>query len=254
MIAVNTLNIPSAFTANTGTNASGLMRLLFVNQWVEVASGQFADILEGYGSRVYIVDTSTADCPATDHAKILPQNILINPSFEESVNVGWPFGYEAYMGADHGATFFRDASHSAHGRYSAKMVTPSSERGLHIELVPILLCGDMSGTDTTVPPCSPTAGGQRASISLWAIGQTAGLQLSVGGMDNGVGSVFTSTVCSLTLGWSPCQPPSFAVPNGTGSSYLRVWVELVSVGTAWIDLVQATVTMMKTDVVAHVGS
>ena len=48
-----------------------------------------------------------------------------------------------------------------------------------------------------------------------------------------------ATVCSVTNSWERCALPTFALPNRTAT--LRVWVELLSAGTVWIDLAQLAV-------------
>ena len=126
---------------STGLNYSGDVSVLFVHQWVRASDGFFEDMIDGFGTRVYTIGVKSCP-PASADAVLHPSNILINPSFEESVNVGWPLGYEAYDGGDHGATAFQDGSRSAHGRYSMRLTTPLRDRGLHLLLTPVLLCGD----------------------------------------------------------------------------------------------------------------
>ena len=50
-----------------------------------------------------------------------------------------------------------------------------------------------------------------------------------------------ATVCKVTSAslWQRCAVPTFALPNRTAT--LRVWVELLSAGTVWIDLAQLAV-------------
>ena len=68
--------------------------MLFEQRQVSINGGQLRDTLAAFGSAVYVLGATP--CPTAPDAGVQPTNILINPSFELTVNVGMPFGYEAY--------------------------------------------------------------------------------------------------------------------------------------------------------------
>ena len=92
LMLVNTLNEYQPFTAPVP--GSGSATALFENRQVTIGSGHLHDTLAPFGSAVYVLGASP--CPTAPTAGVQPTNILINPSFELTVNVGMPFGYEAY--------------------------------------------------------------------------------------------------------------------------------------------------------------
>ena len=238
VLLANTLNEPTAVRVSVEPSSmySGAATVLFEQRQVAVKLGAFDDVVDGYGSRVYSL--GEPHCPAHSSAGIIKSNLLVNPSLEESVNAGWPLGFEAYDHGDHGATMFRDGSRSTHGRYSARLTTPTPGRGLHISLAPVASCGE----DADGAIRNECQDGLLAELWLYAVAQKPGLQLTLGAMHSAAPYIFppqSSTVCNLSTTWAKCSVPVFSLPNST--TQIGVWVELLSAGTAWIDLVQLTV-------------
>ena len=86
-----------------------------------------------------------------------------------------------------------------------------------------------------------------------AVGAQPGLQLSIGLLnEHNATDVMTSSLCTLTASWAACAIASFDVPTLSSATRdttslpalvsARVWIELLSAGTAWVDLVQLVVS------------
>ena len=86
----------------------------------------------------------------------------------QSVNVGWPIGFEAFDQGDHGSTMFTDASRSAHGRHSVRLVTPTAERGLFVNAVEVMHCA-AEDFEQVLPKCQPGLVGE-LSVMVVSLG------------------------------------------------------------------------------------
>ncbi|MCP3929989.1 MAG: hypothetical protein GY705_12920, partial [Bacteroidetes bacterium] len=108
ILAVNTKNQPAPFSLNLENiefPGNGNLRLLFENRSIECDKSGFKDIIDGHGTRVYLLEIP----PNEKEARIQKHNLFINPGFEICASPGVPQG--CYAGSDQqpiydGSTYF----------------------------------------------------------------------------------------------------------------------------------------------------
>jgi hypothetical protein len=168
--------------------------------------------------------------------KILPENLLVDPGFEESPVPGIPSACYARIGSDRGATYFTDSRVPFQGFYSLRLTTPENKHGVNLSFYPVLLNKNHSYT-----------------LSVWA---KAAKQLLITEKKGFFYKLFhkkedpeesmkfvmslsglETTVFDLTTGWE-----RYALNVGIQSEKdnLRYGprIELISRGTAWFDLLE----------------
>lgn len=196
-------------------------RQVFENREIECNKGQIKDILSPMGTGVYKIDLEPT--PST----VARGNLLVNPSFEESVEAGEIIGGAGGAGG-RGATLFPDPRIAYDGEFSLRLHNPFPNAGASRHLFPI----DNESDRTYI-------------LSVWA--RTDARSLAV---NRSKGKKMTFKLYLHTLGeqeyelteeWKRyelvCPPKEFIRTHHGGASGA---ITLVSEGTAWFDLAQIT--------------
>ncbi|MDT8393298.1 MAG: chitobiase/beta-hexosaminidase C-terminal domain-containing protein [Bacteroidales bacterium] len=128
VVAVNTVNepLPFSFTMN-GLPYRGSAKLLFEDRRVTVFDGRVEDIIDAFGTRIYEIRYKTS---AKKGARVHPQNMIVDGSFEDITGIGIPASCYAIPGGDKGATCFIDSRSAARGLHSLRMTTPTRNEGM----------------------------------------------------------------------------------------------------------------------------
>jgi hypothetical protein len=212
IIAVNNENTPKALSLNTDTAETSEAQLWFENRTVPFENGHINDIIDAYGTRVYlIVNKSTTD----------KSNMTLNPSFEKITSPGLAMGsnvtYTSRQKADNGATFFIDPRQSVDGMFSLRLVTPADSAGNKIRLVPMVM-----------------SNGNSYTVSIWAKAKPAEsmptFRLAMDAMEQ------THTY-TLTPDW---KKYNFTFRAPVSSTNVILTLDLIQQGTAWFDMLQVS--------------
>jgi hypothetical protein len=100
--------------------------VLFENRGIVMVDGVLEDMIDGYGTRVYRIDTRLKP----DQVKgFQPGNLAVDPGFEDLSNVGVPAACYAYNGYDPGSTYFIDSRRHYQGEHSLRMNNPLEKPG-----------------------------------------------------------------------------------------------------------------------------
>lgn len=211
VLAANVENRPLSVEFTLARAWSGEAKVVFENRSVPVTRGKWSDVIDAFGTRVYQlqVEPLPADLAALD-----PRNLVVNPSFEESHNVGSPDGAYISYGADKAASRFVDPRTAAHGRQSMRLHTPREGQGIAVAPFPIVL--------------TP---GKRYRLSVWAKGEREGMKFSLS-LDAVSGDAAQHT---LTTDWHEYAVEFTASPN---AGRMSPSLTLISSGTAWFDALQ----------------
>ena len=214
LIVLNKNKIPKNFLLNTeGLKLPLSGKVLFEDRGIELRkNGRLQDIIEGYGRRVYWFDKK-AEIPPN---KIQNQNLLLDPSFEESLVPGTPAACYFKLRGDRGAHAQLDTRIAVDGRHSLRLTTPAYDNGLDVSLFPVQL-----------------KKGQAYALTFWAKARQPNKKLYA---RIGLGEERTFNLSSY---WQSYQWVFTA--NGqeaTRNSKTSIILSLLSKGVAWIDLVQ----------------
>ena len=134
ILAVNTENRPLSVSFRLqGIPFSGNGDVLFENRRIRVRNGSFQDEIDALGTRVYMIPFETAPEEAWD---IDPNNLMVNPSFEENPSVGTPAGCYVRVNGERGSTYFVDSRVAHHGRHSLRLITPREGEGVELAFFP----------------------------------------------------------------------------------------------------------------------
>lgn len=220
VIAANKENIPKSFQVSLeksrpGASHSSKAILWFENREIAMHDGMIEDIIDALGTRVYLVK---GDRPVN----VMPVNkgnLTINPGFETIVSPGLPIGSntrKSFPGKyEKGASFFADPRQAVEGMFSLRLVTPVDSASQKIRLLPVVLKEKTS-----------------YAISFWA---KAKAQERRPVFRIGLDRPATERTFTLSEDW---QNYSFFVhPDSTYSSAILSF-DLISAGTAWVDMVQ----------------
>ncbi len=208
VIAVNAANRPVPISVSVEGGFTGDADVLFELRKVTVRQGKLQDMIDGLGTRVYRLPLE----PPTETVSVAEANLVVNPSFESSGNVGTPDG--CYVGAGHpGASLFVDSRLAVHGSHSLRLTTPVEDQGVQVNPFPIGL-----------------EKGRTYKVSIWARGQKPGLrfQYGLGGIEA------PAQTFELTTEWKQYELTGLSKDGGRHGLSLR----LVSAGTAWFDLME----------------
>jgi len=219
VIVANKENKPKAFQINTtekDTTLKTTAELWFENREVPFSNGSIDDIIDAYGTRVYLIRNSkNTPRSATDH------NLMLNPGFEKIVSPGLPIGSNVNTRsndrADKGATFFADGTQSKEGMFSLRLITPVDSGGKKIRFLPMVMNKGNSYT-----------------VSIWAKARSQenlpSFNLSVDGMQQ-------SHTFKLTADW---KQYSFTYQAPGSSTTAILTLDLIQKGIAWFDLVDVS--------------
>jgi hypothetical protein len=211
VMAVNTHREPAAMAISVDGEYTCDAEVLFEGRKVAVSHGKLKDVIDGFGTRVYRIPIETP----REAVAVSPSNLTVNPSFEDAANAGTPDGCYVTAGKDAGASLFVDSRAAYHGSHSLRLRTPIEGMGVTVRPFPIEL-----------------KQGRTYDVSVWAKGLTPGLRFRLG-LDG-----IATDPQTFTMGteWAKCVLTGVAKKDGRGQIYL----ELVSAGVAWFDLLQVT--------------
>jgi hypothetical protein len=190
--------------------------VLFENRRTRYQGNQITDMIDGYGTRVYLL----AESKASEEHHVFSSNLMINPSFEEMPSLGVPSGcYAGYSSknGDPGATYFVDPRTSMHGDHSLRLITPSDSGGIKLSFYQI-----------------PLISGSSYSVSIWAKAWDASdhprFRLAVSRTP-------FEKVFRLNDQW---QQYHFSFSVEEAPFRPGITLELLDAGIAWFDLLQAS--------------
>ena len=214
--AANKDNEPKDFNiAIQGDQPDRKIDVWFENRQEDLKNGMISDFIDGYGTRVYLVDNGKRDTVEAEHST----DLIINPGFEKVYNAGLPSGcyarYRSRNKADHAATYFVDSRQSVDGLYSLRMNTPEDSAGVQLDFFPIVL--------------NP---GNSYSASIWA---KAAVNEKMPVYRLSIDKLNIEKTFTLTPDWKQYDFSFHVDSIGTSAS---VSLELVTRGTAWFDLLQ----------------
>ncbi|MGC9319972.1 MAG: hypothetical protein ACP5KN_18215, partial [Armatimonadota bacterium] len=123
ILAVNTANEPQPLRLTLPEIAwSGEAEVMFENRTVAVDKGLIAEPIDAYDTRAYRLRIGPVP---EDDLSVHPDNLTLNPSWEDVPSAGTPSGCYASIGP--GATAFVDARLARHGRNCLRMTLPSED-------------------------------------------------------------------------------------------------------------------------------
>jgi hypothetical protein len=213
VIAVNNENKPKPLSLFLHTNISTTAELWFENRTVPFENDHIDDIIDAYGTRVYLLRAQSTTANNS--------NLTLNPGFEKIASPGLAIGanvtYTNQDKADHGATFFTDPRESKEGMFSLRLITPSDSAGNKIRLVPMVM-----------------SNGNSYTVSVWAKAKPAeripDFRLAMDVMRQ-------EHTFSLTPEW---KKYSFTFRAPASSTNVILALDLIQKGTAWFDLLQVS--------------
>ncbi len=191
--------------------------LWFEDRLVPFKDGHISDIIDAYGTRVYLLRKKDANADSL----LSSDNIVVNPGFEKIVSPGLPIGsnrtYTSQDKKDMGATAFADPAQSKEGMFSLRLITPVDSGGNKIRFLPLVINKDNSYI-----------------ASVWAKAKQSEkmptFRLMIDGMNE-------SHVYELSNEW---KKYSFAFTAGSSSTNAILSLELLTQGTAWFDVMQVS--------------
>ncbi|MBN8587951.1 MAG: chitobiase/beta-hexosaminidase C-terminal domain-containing protein [Rhodothermia bacterium] len=214
VMLVNLENQPKTFSIRIPEIVwDGKAKVLFANREVNYQNAVLSDMVDAYGTRVYLLPVSEK----REKVGLHPGNLTMDASFEAATNPATPDAVYAQVGLERGSPYFLDTRTSLHGKKSLRVTTPVAEKGTTFQFFPVRL-----------------ERGQSYLLSLWAKGDR---QTSLNGAFRlGLGELLQNF--SLTSDWQKYTMP-IRLPEGD-VRFVRssASLSLLSAGTAWFDLVQ----------------
>ncbi|HSG67324.1 MAG TPA: chitobiase/beta-hexosaminidase C-terminal domain-containing protein, partial [Bacteroidales bacterium] len=236
LVAVNTENQPKEFSFTVdGLKYNGSVAVLFENRQIQIVEGKAEDIIDAYGSRVYMVRYKML---MSKGPGIHPKNIVKDPSFEDISGLGVPSFCYARSMKDRGATYFLDSRVSARGQHALRMTAPDYEGGNVLSFFPSRIEPGQTYTISIQARALPLK--YREKVSKGFFGKICGC-----GADEEDHPVF-----SLGMGESGCEEYfitgseweeySFSCLPGVtnGRNLISPILRMHGKGTAWFDLLQ----------------
>lgn len=214
VVILNTINKPKNFILDLASlKLPSETAVLFEDRQLELNGTRLQDIIDGYGRRVYLFDVEKMPGERTSS-----RNLILDPSFENSLVPGTPSACYIKLRGDRGAQASLDTRMSIHGRQSLKLVTPSYDQGVDVSLFPVQL-----------------EKGQSYAISFWArsLQESARFSVQVG---FGAQKNFNLSALWKKYTWVFSSSGNEATRNQKTSIILS----LIDAGSAWVDLVQLT--------------
>lgn len=201
--------------------ADSQARQIFENRTVQIEQRELEDILAPMSTGVYKIELEPMP------SAVSKGNLLVNPSFEESVEAGQITGGAGGAGGK-GATLLPDARIAYDGEYSLRLNNPFPNAGASRHLFPI----DNESDRTYI-------------LSVWARTDARSLALNRAKGKKMTFKLYLHTLgeqeFELTETWKRyelvCPPKEFIRTHHGGASGA---ITLLSEGTAWFDLAQIT--------------
>ncbi|HEV2479178.1 MAG TPA: FN3 associated domain-containing protein [Puia sp.] len=218
VLVANNENRPKSLDLSFGEGwGSFTAACWFENRHVPVENGRLHDMIDAYGTRVYLIgDTTRADTTL-----VQPGNMTLNPGFETIVSPGLPIGsnttHTSRAKADPGATFFADPREHVEGLFSLRLITPVDSGGDRIRLVPFVVDKGNSYT-----------------VSIWARAKKQDKMPVFRLALDALGETHSYT---LTDRWAK-YAFTFTAPQSSTNAILSF--DVITPGTAWFDLVQVS--------------
>lgn len=213
IIAVNNENTPKQLLLNADVSESGEAELWFDNRTVPFEKGRIKDMIDAYGTRVYLIRKEQHSGSSS--------NLTLNPSFEKITSPGLAIGsnvtYTNRRKADHGATFFTDPRQSVDGMFSLRLITPADSAGNKIRLVPMVM-----------------SNGNSYTVSIWAKAKAQEKMPSFRIALDVMQQVHNYT---LTSEW---KRYNFTFRAPSSSTNVILSLELIQQGTAWFDQLEVS--------------
>lgn len=210
---LNTVNKPKNFLLDLASlKLPSEIEVLFEDRQLELNGTRLQDIIDGFGRRVYLFDLEKT----SSQERISSRNLILDPSFENSLVPGTPSACYIKLRGDRGAQATLDTRMAIHGRQSLKLVTPSYDQGVDVSLFPIQL-----------------EKGQSYAVSFWARSLQASGKLSI---QVGLGAQKLFNLSSL---WKKYTWVFSSSGNeATRNQKTSIILSLIDAGSAWIDLVE----------------
>lgn len=138
LAAANTQNVPVQvnLVALENITYNGPVDVIGQNRQVLAVNGRVSDTIPALGTAIYRFPPTQSPNANVKGPQPLANNILRNPSFEESFNIGSPDGAYIRAGSDRAATYFTDSFQSVHGLHSLRLITPTNTTGPGVSVAP----------------------------------------------------------------------------------------------------------------------
>ncbi|MEN8226084.1 MAG: hypothetical protein ABFS05_12070, partial [Bacteroidota bacterium] len=137
VMAVNTSNQPLQYSFKLdGVNYSGSASVMFEDRRVAVKDGKIDDIIDAYGTRVYVIRYKMK---LIKGPKLQTTNLVKDPSFEDVTGLGIPASCYARPNDDRGATYFTDSRIYARGQHSLRMTAAVDDGGMSLSFYRVRL-------------------------------------------------------------------------------------------------------------------
>lgn len=226
VVAQNSENSPCNITLTIPELAgkNGKAKLIFENRETEVNNGELKETLAAFGTGVYKI--ALKEQPSA----VVPGNLIVNPSFEESVEAGEMTGGSGGVrnAGGNGATLLPDTRVAFDGETSLRLNNPQREAGALRDFYPI----DNEADRTYI--FSVMAKSDAASLAAnKAKGEAMTFKLALGSLGE--------KTFELTDQWQRyeivCPPKEYKRTHHGGAS---ASITLIGEGTAWFDLAQIT--------------
>jgi|GEM_PF-22297 len=221
IMVANKKNEPRSFSVELN-GANQLQELSTASVWFEnrevaFANGKINDVIDALGTRVYLLKAKERN----DSLKAYTTNLVYNPGFEKVVSPGLPTGSNTKKSFPNklqpGASFFIDPRQSVEGMFSLRLITPYDSTGDRIRILPIVLKAKNSYT-----------------VSIWA---KAKQQAIMPYLRMNVEGPAQEKVFTLSNEW---HQYAFTFNSNTAYTNAILSFDLLTAGTAWVDLVQVT--------------
>ncbi|PWM10975.1 MAG: hypothetical protein DBY00_04910 [Flavobacteriales bacterium] len=131
---VNQENKPKDISVKIeGSDYSGPVSVPFEDRVVMAENGVITDKMLGYDSKVYKI---TQKAPATYGD---PENVVVDPDFEQNTSVGVPNAIYAQVGTGRGSTYFTDSRTAYSGEHSLRLTTHKNGEGVTLQHFPMIV-------------------------------------------------------------------------------------------------------------------
>lgn len=224
MVVANTQNMPVEIilVASQNMTYDGPVEVVGQNRQVMAENGRLTDTLAEFGTAIYRFPPVQSPGASKTGPQPDPRNILNNPSFEESCNIGSPDGAYIAAGSDPAATYFTDSFQSVHGLHSLRLVTPTNKTGPGVSVTPYPI---------------PFPKNTTCLFSVWAKASVLNSQLRVVFQTSQPNNSFTFMV---TNDWQEFNiTVNVTATAEAGESRVKLLqYELTTPGTLWLDLMQ----------------
>lgn len=221
IMAANKTNSPQRADFSISGSFSGKASVIFENRSINVSLGLFSDHISAFGSQVYMISIKQKN----EEQKTMPDNLFIDPGFENNSSPGIPASCYARSGGDRGATYFLDSREHFEGGHSIRLVTPKDNKSVRLRFFPINARNGATYLISVRAKCDPelvsVTGGNNKPLEF---------EVSLGGFDPKrfvLSDEWQEFVTFVTIPYYNDQPPR-----------TNVILQMPTAGTAWFDMLQ----------------